>query len=84
MLQQLLVDAAEVLHRKVAVVDPAPPDPWLQLARHGIDDGHQLRVRQPHAGEDIAGMVAEQAAVIGRQAEAGIAGRHGLHQVGEV
>ena len=74
MLQQLFVDAAKVLHRQVAIVDPTPPDPWLGLTRHLLDDEHQFSVWQAQAGQDIAGAVPEQAAVVGRQTKGAVAG----------
>jgi len=75
-LQQPLVDAAEVLHRKVAVVDPASAGAGLRLARHGLDDVHQHRVRQRHAGKNVVGMVTEQAAVVLGQAKGRVSARH--------
>ena len=71
-LQQPLVDRAELLDGHVAVVDEAPPLARLGMAEVVDDRGHD-RVRQADPVQQRSGVGGEEAAVVGRQADGGVA-----------
>ena len=78
-LQQPFVDGTELLHREVAVVDPLAAAFDLD-PRHGIDQHCEHGVGQREASEQGALGVIEQAAVVGGQAEVGVAHGNRLEQ----
>ena len=85
-LQQALVDGAELLHGHVAVVDEARPG--VGVVRRGVaqvvDDGRHHGIGKVHGIQHRRGAGREQAAVVGRQADGGVAPVDEVEQVGEV
>ena len=72
LLQQPLVDRAELLDRHVAVVDEAAPVGGFSVAKV-VDDRGDHRVGQAGPRQQRGGLVGEQAAVVGRQADGRVA-----------
>ena len=71
-LEQALVDGAELLDGHVAVVDVAGAGLAFGAAEV-VDDGGEHGVGEAHLFEDGRGLLGEEAAVVGRQADGGIA-----------
>ena len=71
-LEQALVDRAKLLHGHVAVVDKAAAGLAFSAAKV-VDDGGQHGVGEAYLFEDGRGLLGEKAAIVGRQADGGVA-----------
>ena len=72
-LQEPLVDRAELLDGHVAVVDEAAPGARVPGMAQAVDDRGDLRVGEPDPFQQRGGLGGEQSAVVGRQADGGVA-----------
>ena len=80
LLQQTFVDRAELLHAEFAVVDIAPAL-WRSLEREGVDDIGDYRVAEPDIGQQGRALPVEQPAIVGRQADGGVAAVDGTAEI---
>ena len=78
--QQALVDRAQLLHRQIAVIDPAALLPH-RTARQAVNQLGHHRIGQGQTFQQGMGAVVEQAAVVGRHAERSVALADDLEQV---
>ena len=85
--QQAFVDGAELLHGQAAIVDVAAlglgRGAGRPLERQGVDHVRHDAVGQPHARQQRGAGFVEQAAVVERQAEGGVAPVDHAAQVGQ-
>jgi len=82
--EQSLVDRAQLLHREITVVDPAPTIVAADLARKRVqrrcDDG--VAERDPR--KDVVLSILKQSTVVGRQADTRLAHGDGAEQVAQM
>ena len=70
--EQAFINRAELLHAQVTIIDIASALVG-RLKRQGVNHVGHDRIAQPHSGQQRRALSVEQATVIGRQADTGIA-----------
>ena len=78
--EQPFVDGAELPHAEIAVVDVTPAL-GRPLERERVDDVGHRRVAEPDGGQQRGAAAVEQRAVVGRQADGGVALVDGAAQI---
>ena len=81
-LEQPLIDGPELLDAEVPVVDVAAAVRRL-LERERVDDIRHHCIAEPHVGQQRRAFPVEQAPVVGRQADRGVAGVDGAAEIVE-
>ena len=80
-LQQALVDRAELANAEVAIVDVAAAPRLVLLERKCVDDIRHHPVAEPNTVEQQNARPVEQSAVVRRQADGGVATVHGPAEI---
>ena len=80
-LQQAFVDGAQLADAEIAVVDVLAAPVRRPFEGERVDDVGHDRIAQPDAAEQRRAGAVEQAAVVGRQADGGVAGVDGAAEI---